>query len=756
MKKYTILWALVLLPALTGCGQNEREEILPSGEYVPTAEFMELPVTDGNKFSGKQQFLYRDGEIYYLDVTRVPKEQHEDDGHMESRLWTVPLAGDGTPRLLEEGIQKGEGTSAYCFTVDGEKNLYFYERQTSRGTDGEPQYTYYLRKVDAEGADVYRSVLPDPAYSAQGIYVDREGNAALFLPAYDTNSLYFYDSAGRYRGAAALPWEAGFSSTHHCTNNIVCAGEDGYFLWEVDFFENSLRLWEVDFQEMGIQEDPIVIDMPPLAGGVQRTGSADYTLLGDEQAGLLISVRDMLWRYDLETGEAEVLLRWDDENIDIDGRYVAQASFGAPGGGGIPLNVLFYDSYTSSDGYYDLMSADITYTDRAYLPRRQTVRIGLGESFGSSGEIGCLLRRFNRYSSTYRAEAAQYSPEDLQELLMHGEDVPDLLDITGLRIQWLESKGLLEDLTPRFERSTEAGKEDILPSVWALSVRDGKVTHMPCGFRVSSLSTAADVPEGGWDYSQYLEMGDRYPGSWYFSRFDGGQVWSVIAQTSLDSFIDWDRRECRFDSREFLDLLEKTAGLSYPPHRKNRGGSEEQLREDLLSAQILFRSSSYGSPYDMDRARTDSGDRLKEAGYPTADKEPAFIFSPTQDLAVYALSPVKDGAWAFLEFLLSGGRQDWYSTQNDAFPVRRDAFEEYLYKSYSSKTSLVIDGIEHFEDTPEKLLFMTEHMVRGQNAQDEAAKILLEEIQACCAGDKTPEETAQVIQSRVQLYLDEM
>lgn len=51
---------------------------------------------------------------------------------------------------------------------------------------------------------------------------------------------------------------------------------------------------------------------------------------------------------------------------------------------------------------------------------------------------------------------------------------------------------------------------------------------------------------------------------------------------------------------------------------------------------------------------------------------------------------------------------------------------------------------------------MTEHMVRGQNAQDEAAKILLEEIQACCAGDKTPEETAQVIQSRVQLYLDEM
>ena len=107
-----------------------------------------------------------------------------------------------------------------------------------------------------------------------------------------------------------------------------------------------------------------------------------------------------------------------------------------------------------------------------------------------------------------------------------------------------------------------------------------------------------------------------------------------------------------------------------------------------------------------------------------------------------------------MEFLLSENEQNWYSSEKDVFPTRTDAFEEYLVKYYFS--SNIYTTVISQEDTPDKIRYMAAHLSLNQNDMGEIGSIISEELQAYFTGDKTVEETAKIIQNRVQLYLDEM
>ena len=127
--------------------------------------------------------------------------------------------------------------------------------------------------------------------------------------------------------------------------------------------------------------------------------------------------------------------------------------------------------------------------------------------------------------------------------------------------------------------------------------------------------------------------------------------------TAMGEFIDWKAGRCSFDSREFKELLEKINGLDYPVEQNKVDKIE---LENLISQQVLFQYVFYGSPYDYDEKLTETGGRIKSIGYPAMDGEPVYLFSPSQNLAIYAEASNRDGAWAFMEFLLSQGEQSWY------------------------------------------------------------------------------------------------
>ena len=253
--------------------------------------------------------------------------------------------------------------------------------------------------------------------------------------------------------------------------------------------------------------------------------------------------------------------------------------------------------------------------------------------------------------------------------------------------------------------------------------------------------------------SQLLSLEDQYPGSLYMNQHTPTWVWDLISMTGVNDFIDWDARKCSFDSPEFVSLIEEVKNLNYPPKRRPVT-DPEVLLERMIAGQILMRFSNYGAPYDYEQEQEESGGALRTISFPTANGEPTYIFAASQSLAIYSESPHKDGAWAFLEFLLAEEQQRWYGFNRDIFPVNADAFNEYLARPNNVRG--YADAVVSSEETQEKIRDMVSHLALNQNNADEINSIIKEELQAYFTGDKTVTQTTTIIQNRVQLYLDEM
>ena len=51
--------------------------------------------------------------------------------------------------------------------------------------------------------------------------------------------------------------------------------------------------------------------------------------------------------------------------------------------------------------------------------------------------------------------------------------------------------------------------------------------------------------------------------------FSPSIVYNLLMRTGMDHFIDFDERKCRFDSEEYIQLLEDINGLNYPEQPKD-------------------------------------------------------------------------------------------------------------------------------------------------------------------------------------------
>ena len=169
----------------------------------------------------------------------------------------------------------------------------------------------------------------------------------------------------------------------------------------------------------------------------------------------------------------------------------------------------------------------------------------------------------------------------------------------------------------------------------------------------------------------------------------------------------------------------------------------------------MIRFAYYSSPYDYHTTAAKYQGQAKSVGYPTTDGSPFHVLNPRQQLAIYSGSQCKDGAWAFIEYLLSEAEQSWYGESGRGFPVRKDCFEAYLDKPFGQRAQYMGDAVTKQE--MDALRFMTEHMYVSQSINNRViSEILFEEIDAFLSGDKTAPEDAEIIQNRVQLYFNEM
>lgn len=731
MRKFLkVLFSMLLLTAgLTACGRAAEEEKLPptptpipepTGILRPVAEFQtvnyDLSLLTDYVWAG-DSLIYREYGYDKLNAER------------QNSYLRVALDGSGEPELL---VQEGDGLEVFCICADRYDALYLFGREKQ-----EESSRFFLEKQSPSGEVLYRSWLeeevPDDNLLYE-LYADGEGNLALVNSWLEL--FFLFDDTGTYLGKGSLP----FTPT-----GLVDGGADGTWLWTADW-GTGMTAARVDFEQGVVGEKETIAFPSSLKAGLAETG----TPLSGCELGLLVSTGSTLWQYSPDSGQATELLSWNDENLNIDGTKIAELRVGEKQSGGLYQMRLFIGySYSSQE----VETAEITYVDQAYLPERRTITLGTTFRYGVEGSV----RRFNRSNREYYVEIREYGSLEepvenpLEAMIFDPEGIPDILEVSSLQKEVLESKGLLEDLDSYLKESDSLQAEELLETVLQADTANGSLTALTTRFSIDTLGVSTEgVDETGWSVDMFLNLAEQEQEAFLQYNYSFN-MFRCIMEANLNRFINWEKGTCSFESDGFLDWIEHMRQISYAqsgtlPHYDT---VEEELSAFLRgNGQVKF--EYFSNLEDYQNKRLKYRNKAVFAGYPTADGSPCHILAPTEQYSIYSGSECREGAWAFIEFLLSEEEQKRYAYEQSGFPVRKDALDYAMEQPFKyAEGSLSEEDRAAFEE-------MLNTLTAPQYTISALRAIIWEELEPFFAGDKSAEEAVSILQNRVQLYLDEM
>lgn len=732
-----MLVMMLMANMLTGCSKTDKdgetgnensvpEEVVPTGIYVPVADITT------SEFEG-----FRSGENYCWqgDTVLYARSQTDQATRKDTRiLYKKSLDGLGEPEVVfQEGT---EGRSFSLFFTDREDNVYLFGKEKQ----GE-ENRYYFSKTDKEGQQIFISYPEDESLKSnlnlsKG-FVDGNGNSYLY--DHMNSIVLFFDKEGNYIGSGKGAIKNG---------DMVDAGEGNVFLWGKSYEQNGIEIQRLDCEKAAISEEEIVT----FSNISERFDT--YSILSGYEEGALLSTSGKLYRFDFSTGEAEELLNWDDGNVNVDGSMAESIrSLKRNEQGNLEFEVLLNSWITN-----EAEIAKISYVDQAYVPQKQVI------TFGANSTTMILMRemvqKFNRGNQKYQLKMIEFDDESIREALLYGKgEIPDLLDAGIMPLSMLQKKGLLADLTPYFEKSDVVRKEDILESVWEASLVNGTMVRAVMSYTINIYATHSDaIKESGYTAEDIVAMQQANPESRLLDYCSPRNIIRLVIGSQMDRFVDWENRKANFDSKEFIALLETLGGIYVPDDpslgRNQKVFSMDEEVEKFLNGEFLMRVDAVSAPYLYQQNCQMYQDKAHYIGSPTLDGKPCFEIFPQREFCIYEKSEHKDGAWAVIEYMLSEELQNWYGNGRGNFPVRKDAFLSYLERPYG--VGEIYEKTTTEEQYRQELKYMSDYFYINDTDEDLIIlDVLSDETQAFFAGDKSAQEVAQIIQSRVQNYMDE-
>lgn len=334
---------------------------------------------------------------------------------------------------------------------------------------------------------------------------------------------------------------------------------------------------------------------------------------------------------------------------------------------------------------------------------------------------------------------------------------PDLLLVSFEDMYMLEEKGVLLDIR---ELLSEELLEELLPGALEIGTMDGKLWGIPPTVTADTLVAGADVwPQDTWRLEDIIGLMDegkltcaiRYLPSIAMGKYmEPALTVLVLVRNSLaDSFlIDWENRKCHFDDERFIRLLELCS--------TDLSGASVNTEVWLNEGKDVLQGSFYNMAELLkfyEHIGTENG---RTIGYPTGNAGGSYLTADGGVLAVSAGADPEEAAY-FLETLL--GREIQSKTQAWSMSVRRPVPEYYiteesgklLYKTSGREMPVFADGDNPFLQAEAFL----ESCAAAPFGYSQIKSILIEEIRAMYAENKSPRATAELINNRVQLYLDE-
>lgn len=361
---------------------------------------------------------------------------------------------------------------------------------------------------------------------------------------------------------------------------------------------------------------------------------------------------------------------------------------------------------------------------------------------------------FNRTNGEYTIEIEDYfnynTADDYsagKERLLYEIGTGELPDIVyfgnDLSVEDMAAKGYLADIGALLDADASIDRSELMENVLEAAEIGGTLYTLPMGYYVETAMGRKDiVGTSPCTVANVRTWIEQDPALEAYSGMTQANLLRSLVWANADLLIDTDAGTCRFDSTDFIELLELSIRLPsvYTPESTDLAAHDSLFIPNFATTLGTLTGAGYGA-----------GANYTLTGYPGTE-DGCTILRPDPELGIAANTANIDACWTFLRYLLSQETQE-IMTAIDGIPIRRDAFEGQIADLYEQ----CADGLftEAMVEAAAEAASGQGVCLRSSSMLTQLAGIAVEEAESYFNGDRSAEEAAAMIQSRASLYMAE-
>ena len=649
-----------------------------------------------------------------------------------------------TDSISFSGNEKNYGQLQY---IDSDKNLYF-----SVSTYSDEKDETFILKTDKEGKEIYKQEFVSEGTLDYGSYIRNIFECNDTLYAFDGQSfLYPVDKeTGKIGNAVYTGSDDRYADFYVVDDKIVVVE---------NYYSSGIKVGTLDTTKKVVEYFEVEIPQDV------------YNFSKGYGNSLISQYKDSLYRLDIDNKKFVKVIDFiqsDVNSSDINGIVETDKGFYISFGEDDGLSLYFYTKVNPED----VKDKRIITLGCYYLPYQ--MRKNIIDFNKQNAEIRIAIKDYGQGEVIlYDGDDTNSTPglETLDKDIISG-NVPDILVLSDYtRMNNYAKKGMFVDLNDFFTEENNIPMSDISDNIVDLFKTDDKVYILPTSYSVRTYLMKKSLYEKLQPYNidtvnKFLKDKNMTESEFLGFMFRDYML-DIVLSGSGDKFIDLKNGTCNLDSKEFKDILSfvKNLPLSEDVFDDNYEYEDDSAyyREDRYVLSQLYLSAL--SDYTRQKYGV-FGEDLEVVGMPGMEKVvsiyPEFLIGIVKN----------DNTNDSFEFVKGLFSEDKQLEDSSSFPVNKNALEKKFEEEKKGNYYLDNDKEVYYDDVyyigdveisipkpSEEDINEVKDILNSINAVEMSdnglSNILNEEISAFYSGDKSVDEVASIMQSRVSIYLAE-
>lgn len=359
--------------------------------------------------------------------------------------------------------------------------------------------------------------------------------------------------------------------------------------------------------------------------------------------------------------------------------------------------------------------------------------------------------------------------------------IPSYTFANQSKYEILKNMGAFVDLYPFMENDPEVNTSTLNQHILSLNETDGKLCSLPMYYMVTTLigETRYVGNKENWTVDDFISCWEQMPeGSTVNGSLNSEDIYYDILRSNLPTFVDYENIEVNFDCQEFRKILEFCNRFESNNGQKGEWDYESPRfvvaygLSGIMSAKVFGESDNIGlntnPPYTL-------------VGYPSPDGQGAFFTSDfTYSISAKSSPEKQQGAWEFIRQFYTeeyqqndvrekyvdniDGEEITHFSAEKGFCINNNAFDIIAQKTINGEYD---DGkrtdkdVEYTVSMPtqeevDKMKKYLDSINRWKTTIDRQLwEIIEDEVMAYFAGEKSLDDTVDLIQNRASILVSE-